>query len=97
MRGRKWREYQKAMTARGIRVAPGWVPSPIESNKTAWDAFLRLKNCRKIAMFGAGGFEWQDIAVRLSVRGEWSADMERRLAICEDEMLRVEERIRGQK
>jgi len=70
---------------------PGNVPRPIPGNHDALAAFrIARSTVRRSGLSGQViGFDWGALIERLKLRGMWDTDIDRKLSVCEAEMLRV--------
>lgn len=87
----QWAEY--IAVCRRDNVTPHNVPpriEPLPSNEDAWRAFCLVEHCRAYTALGVGGFDWVGVSVRLGVHGLWRPEIERKLAVCEYAMLKLE-------
>ncbi len=75
-------------------MRPDWIPRPLPGNEDTFRAFRMVQYCR--APMGVG-FNWEAIAVKLSLHGLWTPEIERGLDVCEKIMVNEEQKTRERK
>jgi hypothetical protein len=65
-------------------------PAPLECNRVAWDAFVRVRYCRHVSMAGEWMPAWADIAAVLQLHDQWTPETQVKLSVCFMELLALE-------
>ena len=73
------------MAAHGIAA-----PKPLECNRDAWNAFVRVRYCRYVSMSGEWMPAWADVAAVLQLHNLWTAETQEKLNVCFMELLVIE-------
>jgi len=65
-------------------------PTPLSSNEDAWAALLHVRQCRHNVMGHPWVPCWVDVKTVLDLHDLWTAEVQRKLGLCFNELLTLE-------